>query len=122
MIGVNRLRKQGGDVTEDTARVARLLGRAQCGEHDEAVRLADAALLERAGGPEDGSAGMHFVRFVALLVQGRSSEAIGAIDLMLESAELVGSMGWPSFSLSGRSSPLLLIGKLLSGRSFAYGL
>lgn len=96
-------------MTEDTALVARLLERAQCGEHNEALRLADAALLERAGAPEDGSAGMHFVRFVALLVQGRSSEAIGAIDLMLESAEREGSIGWRSCALSGRAWQRLMI-------------
>ena len=54
------------------------------------------------------------MRFVALLVQGRSSEAIGAIDLMLESAEREGSMGWRSCALSGRAWQRLMIDKQLA--------
>ena len=75
------------DLDGDTTVVARLLERAQCGEHDEALRLAENALKEPTGDLADGEAGMHFVRFVALGVLGRSSEAMGAIDLMLASAE-----------------------------------
>ena len=89
------------DLGGGTTVVARLLERAQCGEHDEALRLAEAALKEPTGDLADGEAGMHFVRFVALVVQGRSSEAMGAIDLMLASADHEGSQvcsrptGWP---------------------------
>lgn len=107
--------KFGGDeVAQDTALVASLLERAQCGEHDEALRLAEAALLEQEGGLGDGAAGMHFVRFVALLVQGRSSEAIGAIDLMLESADREDSPGWRSCALSGRAWQRLMIDQQLA--------
>ena len=100
----------------DTAVVARLLERAQCGEHDEALRLAEKALREPTGDLADGAAGMHFVRFVALVVQGRSSEAIGAIDLMLASAEREGSHGWRSCALSGRAYQRLMIGEQLAER------
>jgi len=100
----------------DTTVVARLLERAQCGEHDEALRLAEKALREPTGDLADGAAGMHFVRFVALVVQGRSSEAIGAIDLMLQSAEREGSQGWRSCALSGRAYQRLMIGEQLAER------
>src|ERR1035437_8708428 len=56
------------DLDGDTTVVARLLERAQCGEHDEALRLAENALKEPTGDLADGEAGMHFVRFVALVV------------------------------------------------------
>lgn len=101
-------------MAENTAVVARLLERAQCGEHDEALSAAEAALQELSGELAEGSAGMHFVRFVALLVQGRSSEAIAAIDLMLESAEREGSDGWRSCALSGRAWARLMIDKQLA--------
>jgi hypothetical protein len=58
----------GEGVGGDMAVVARLLERAQCGEHDEALRLAEAALREPTGDLADGAAGMHFVRVVALVV------------------------------------------------------
>lgn len=107
--------KPGGeDVAEDTALVARLLERAQCGEHDEALALAEAALQEPTGGLAEGAAGMHFVRFVALLVQGRSGEAIRAIDSMLESADRAGSPGWRSCALSGRAWQRLMIDQQLA--------
>jgi len=98
----------------DTTVVARLLERAQCGEHDEALRLAENALKEPTGDLADGEAGMHFVRFVALVVQGRSSEAMGAIDLMLQSADHQGSQGWRSCALSGRAYQRLMIGEQLA--------
>jgi diguanylate cyclase (GGDEF)-like protein len=101
-------------VGSDTAVVARLLERAQCGEHDEALRLSERALREPTGDLADGAAGMHFVRFVALVVQGRSSEAIVAIDLMLASAEREGSQGWRSCALSGRAYQRLMIGEQLA--------
>lgn len=98
----------------DTAVVARLLERAQCGEHDEVLRLAEKALREPTGDLADGAAGMHFVRFVALLVQGRSSEALGAVDLMLASADREGNQGWRSCALSGRAWQRLLLGDPLA--------
>lgn len=94
----------------NTAVVARLLERAQCGEHDEVLRLAERALREPTGDLSDGAAEMHFVRFVALLMQGRSSEALGAIDLMLVSADREGNQGWRSCALSGRAWQHLIIG------------
>src|ERR1035437_2149867 len=57
---------------------------------------------------------MHFVRFVALLVLGRSSEVDGAIDLMLASADHEGSQGWRSCALSGRAYQHLMIGEQLA--------
>jgi len=104
----------GERVGGDTAVVARLLERAQCGEHDEALRLAEKALRAPTGDLGDGAAGMHFVRFVALVVQGRSSEAMGAIDLMLQSAEREGNQGWRSCALSGRAYQRLMIGDQLA--------
>lgn len=95
----------------DTAVVARLLERAQCGEHDEALRLAEKALRESTGDLVDGAAGMHFVRVVALGVLGRSSEALGAVDLMLQSAEREASQGWRSCALSGRAWQRLMLGE-----------
>jgi hypothetical protein len=55
-----------------------------------------------------------FVRFVALLVQGRSGEAIRAIDSMLESADREGSPGWRSCALSGRAWQRLMIDQQLA--------
>jgi len=106
--------RQGEGTNDDSAVVARLLERAQCGEHDEALRLAEKALREPTGDLADGPAGMHFVRFVALVVQGRSSEAIGAIDLMQRAAEREGSLGWRSCALSGRAYQRLMIGEQLA--------
>ena len=94
--------------------MARLLERAQCGEHEEVLRLARVALLEPTGDLADGRAGMHFVRFVALVVKGRSSEAMVAIDLMLQSAEREGNRGWRSCALSGRAYQRLMIGEKLA--------
>ena len=93
----------------DTAVVARLLERAQCGEHDEALQLAEESLREPTGDLADGAAGMHFVRFVAMVVMGRTNEALGAIDLMLASAEREGSHGWRSCALSGRASLRIML-------------
>jgi len=88
-----------------------LLERAQCGEHDEALRLAEETLREPTGDLSDGAAGMHFVRFVALGVLGRFSETLGAVDLMLASAEREGSHGWRSIALSGRAWQRLMLGE-----------
>jgi len=96
-------------VEGDNAAVARLLERAQCGEHDEVLRLAEKSLREPTGDLADGAAGMHFVRFVALVVQGRSIEALGAVELMLQSAERNGSHGWRSCALSGRAWQRLMV-------------
>jgi diguanylate cyclase (GGDEF)-like protein len=104
-------------VGADTAVVARLLERAQCGEHDEALRLAEKALGEPTGDLADGPAGMHFVRVVALGVLGRSSEAFGAVDLMLQSAEREGNQGWRSCALSARAYQLLMIGEHLAAHN-----
>jgi diguanylate cyclase (GGDEF)-like protein len=101
-------------VDADTKVVARLLERAQCGEHDEVLRLSELALREPTGDLADGAAGMHFVRFVALVVQGRTSEALGAADLMLQSAEREGSQGWRSCALSGRAYQRLMLGEHLA--------
>ena len=57
---------------------------------------------------------MHFVRFIALRMLGRSSEAMSAIDLMLQSAEHEGSQGWRSCALSGRAYQRLLMGDQLA--------
>jgi len=96
-----------------------LLERAQSGDHDEALRLADQALEEPTGHLAEGPAGMHFVRFVALLVQGRSRDAIDAIDLMLESATREGSHGWQSCALSGRAWQRLMIDEQLAEHDVA---
>lgn len=98
----------------DTEIVARLLERAQCGEHDDVLRLAEEALREPTGHLADGAAGMHFVRVVALGVLGHSDEAMSAIDLMLASAEREGSQGWRSCALSGRAYQRLMIGDQLA--------
>lgn len=100
----------GGDVLGgDTAAVARLLERAQCGEHDEALRLSEVALRGPTGDLADGSAGMHFVRSVALDVQGHTLEALAASDLMLHSAVREGSEGWRSCALSLRAWQRLML-------------
>src|SRR5665647_2509681 len=113
-VAMNLWTRRTEDLDGDTTVVARLLERAQCGEHDEALRLAENALKEPTGDLADGEAGMHFVRFVALVVQGRSSEAMGAIDLMLASADHEGSQGWRSCALSGRAYQRLMIGEQLA--------
>ena len=100
----------------DTAVVARLLQRAQCGEEDEALRLAEEALRASTGDLADGEAGMHFVRYVALGILGRSSEILGALDLMRRSAEREGNQGWRSCALSGRAFRLLQLGDQLADR------
>ena len=93
----------------DTATVARLLERAQCGEHDEALRLAEQALREPTGDLADGEAGMHFVRSIALDVQGRSAEAMKAIELMLVAAVRDDNDGWRSCALSLRAWQRLML-------------
>ncbi len=100
----------------DTAVVARLLQRAQCGEEDEALRLAEEALRASTGDLADGDAGMHFVRYVALGILGRSSEILGALDLMRRSAEREGNHGWRSCALAGRAFRLLQLGDQLADR------
>jgi diguanylate cyclase (GGDEF)-like protein len=89
--------------------VARLLERAQCGEHDEALRLSELALRAPTGDLAGGPAGMHFVRSVALDVQGHTLEALAAIDLMLQSAVREGSRGWRSCALSFRAWQRLML-------------
>ena len=93
----------------DTATVARLLERAQCGEHDEALRLSEQALREPTGDLADGEAGMHFVRSIALDVQGRSAEAMKAIELMLVAAVRDDNDGWRSCALSLRAWQRLML-------------
>jgi diguanylate cyclase (GGDEF)-like protein len=93
----------------DTALVARLLERAQCGEADEVLRLSETILREPTGDLADGDAGMHFVRSVALVAQRRTDEALGATELMLRSAEREGSEGWRSCALSLRAWEQLLL-------------
>lgn len=100
----------------DTSAVARLLERAQCGEHDEALLLAEEALREPTGDLADGAAGMHFVRFVAQVVQGRTSEALAAVDHMLQAADREGNQGWRSCALSGRAWQHLMLGEHLAER------
>ncbi|MDQ1538256.1 MAG: hypothetical protein QOE58_2649 [Actinomycetota bacterium] len=95
------------------ALVARLLERAQCGAHHEVLLLAEESLREPTGDIADGEPGMHFVRFVALVVQGRSTEALGAIELMLAAAERDDSQGWRSCALSTRAHQLLRLGDQL---------
>jgi diguanylate cyclase (GGDEF)-like protein len=106
----------------DTAAVARLLERAQCGEHEDALRAAEAALREPTGDLADGDAGMHFVRFVALVVMGRTSEALEAIELMLKSAEREGSHGWRSCALSGRAWQRFMVSENVAGQAMYAGL
>jgi diguanylate cyclase (GGDEF)-like protein len=93
----------------DTAAVARLLERAQCGEHDDVLRVTERILRERTGDLADGDAGMHFVRSVTLVVQRRTEEALGATELMLRAAEREGSEGWRSCALSLRAWEQLLL-------------
>jgi diguanylate cyclase (GGDEF)-like protein len=97
-------------VAGDMALVARLLARAQCGGHHEVLLQAEESLRERTGDLADGEPGMHFVRFVALVVQGRTSEALGAIGLMLAAAERDDSQGWRSCALSTRAHLVLRLG------------
>ncbi|MDQ1538926.1 MAG: hypothetical protein QOE58_3319 [Actinomycetota bacterium] len=91
----------------DTAVVARLLERAQCGDHAEVLLLAEKALREPTGDLADGEPGMHFVRWVAMCVFGHSDLALAAINLMLTSALREGSQGWRSCALSSRAHQLL---------------
>jgi diguanylate cyclase (GGDEF)-like protein len=93
----------------DTAAVARLLERAQVGEHDEALRLAEEALREPTGDLADGDPGMHFVRSVALDVRGDSGEAMKAIELMLAAAVREDNNGWRSCALSFRAWQRLML-------------
>jgi diguanylate cyclase (GGDEF)-like protein len=105
-----RYLNRGGDVLGgDTAAVARLLERAQCGEHDEALRRSEMALREPTGELAGGPAGMHFVRSVALDVQGHTLEALAASDLMLHAAVREGSQGWRSCALSLRAWQRLML-------------
>jgi diguanylate cyclase (GGDEF)-like protein len=95
----------------DTAEVARLLERAQCGEHADALRLAEAVLLDATGDMVDGPAGMHFVRVVALGVMGRTDEAMSGLELMLRAADRENSPGWRSCALSARAWQRLMLGE-----------
>jgi diguanylate cyclase (GGDEF)-like protein len=92
-----------------TVDVARLLERAQCGGHEEALKVAEIALLGPTGELSGGEAGMHFVRSIALDVQGRTFEALAATDLMLQSAEREGNQGWRSCALSLRAWQRLML-------------
>ena len=94
----------------DSAEVARLLERAQTGGHDEALLRAEQALREPTGDPLDGPAGMHFVRCVALVTDGRTEEALAAIDEMLACTECETDHGWRSCGLSLRAYQLLMLG------------
>jgi diguanylate cyclase (GGDEF)-like protein len=95
----------------DSAGVARLLERAQCGEHVAALRVAEAELARPTGELAGGQAGMHFVRVVALGVLGRTDDALLAVDLMLGAAEREGSRGWRSCALSARAWQRLMLGE-----------
>jgi diguanylate cyclase (GGDEF)-like protein len=95
----------------DSAGVARLLERAQCGEHDLALRVAEAELARATGELAGGPAGMHFVRVVALGVLGQTDDALLAVDLMLAAAEREGSAGWRSCALSARAWQRLMLGE-----------
>ena len=95
----------------ETAQVARLLERSQCGEHETVLRLAEEALREPTGDLADGAAGMHFVRVVALGVVGRTDEALRAVELMLRAADREGSAGWRSCALSARAWQKLMLGE-----------
>jgi hypothetical protein len=94
----------------DSAGVGRLLERAQCGEHVEALRVAEVELARPTGELAGGPAGMHFVRVVALGVLGRTDDALIAVDLMLAAAEREGSRGWRSSALSERACRRLMLG------------
>ena len=59
---------------------------------------------------------MHFVRYVALGILGRSSEILGALDLMRRVAEREGSRVRRSCALSGRAFRLLQLGDQLADR------
>jgi diguanylate cyclase (GGDEF)-like protein len=105
-------RHGGGDgIGLDTGAVARLLERAQCGEHAQALSMAEEVLRAPTGDLADGAAGMHFVRVVALGVVGRTDEALRAVDLMLRAAEREGSPGWRSCALSSRAWQRLMLGE-----------
>lgn len=95
----------------DSAGVARLLERAQCGEHVDVLRLAEAELTRATGELAGGPAGLHFVRVVALGVLGRTDEALRAVDLMLAAAEREASPGWQSCALSARAWQRLMLGE-----------
>jgi diguanylate cyclase (GGDEF)-like protein len=97
-------------VVVDSAEVARLLERAQTGGHDEALLRAERLLREPTGDLRDGPAGMHFVRCVALVTQGRTDEALAAIDVMLACAECETDPGWRSCGLSLRAYQRLMLG------------
>ena len=73
------------------------------------MRLAEETLREPTGDLADGRAGMHFVRSVALDVQGHTRQALDASDLMLVAAEREGSQGWRSCALSLRAWQRLML-------------
>ena len=92
-----------------TAVVARLLERAQCGEHDEVLRQAEETLRKATGDLAGGEAAMHFVRYVCLGVLGHNDEALGAVNLMLQAADREGSQGWRSCALGSRAYQVLRV-------------
>jgi diguanylate cyclase (GGDEF)-like protein len=100
-----------GGICVDSAGVARLLERAQCGGHVDALRVAEGELARPTGELAGGPAGMHFVRVVALGVLGRTDDALLAVDLMLAAAEREGSPGWRSCALSARAWQRLMLGE-----------
>ncbi|WP_433360317.1 diguanylate cyclase domain-containing protein [Actinoplanes sp. CA-142083] len=86
---------------------ARLLERAQAGEADAVLTEVTAGL----GAPGGDLACLHFVRVVALIVQGDLRAALAAVEIMLRAAEREGSNGWVACALATRASERLRLGE-----------
>jgi diguanylate cyclase (GGDEF)-like protein len=92
---------------DPSRRAARLLERAQAGEADAVLAEVTAGL----GAPGGDLACLHFVRAVALIVQGDLRAALAAVEVMLRAAEREGSNGWTACALATRASQRLRLGE-----------
>ena len=94
----------------DTAEVMRLVAAAHEDDPDDVRRAVEARMVELAGRVEDGPAGLHYVRAVALRAAGAHREALAACTLMVAAAEREGSPGWRGTALAMRAMLRIVLG------------
>ncbi|GAA0568565.1 hypothetical protein GCM10010172_61040 [Paractinoplanes ferrugineus] len=92
-------------MSENARQAARLLEMAQSGRAAEALSRAEAALAHQE------SAGMHFVRALALTNLGEPHAAVPAFDLMATAAVREGRPGWLACALASRAAAQLRLGE-----------
>lgn len=94
----------------DTAEVMRLVAAAHEDDPNDVRRAVEARMVELAGRVEDGPAGLHYVRAVALRAAGAHREALAACTLMVAAAERESSPGWRGTALAMRAMLRIVLG------------